>query len=250
LLHHDGQKFAEAYDIKFKDKDGKEKYVWQNTHAITTRMLGGMLAMHSDNNGLVIPPRIARYKVAIIPLLFKGKEEPVLKAAEELKEKLKELNPILDDRDDLTPGRKFADHELKGTPIRIEIGPRDLEKNEAIVKTRIGEEKLTIKIEELKTELPKLLEEMQQKLFNNAKKVLEENTKKTESKEELISFIKEGKLVKVPLKDSGEVEEALKHETGGAKALFLDHEDESTEGKKCIITGEDADYWIYTGKTY
>lgn len=249
-FHHDGQNFAKAYNIKFKDKEGKETYVWQNTHAISTRMLGGMLALHSDNDGVVIPPRIAVNKVVIIPLLFKGKEEPVLAAAKKIEKSLKEFSPILDGRTYVTPGRKFAEHELKGMPVRIEIGPRDLENNEALVKVRIEKEKRTIKIKDLKKELPAILENMQKTLYINAEKMLSENQKKTEDKKELIKLISEKQMVKVPLCKDPECEEAVKSETTGAKPLFIDPANESAEGKKCIHCGENADYWIIFGKTY
>ena len=249
-FHYDGQKFAESYDIKFKDKDDKEKYVYQNTHAISTRMLGGMLAMHSDNNGLVIPPKMAENKLVIIPLLFKGKEKKVLDVTNKLKKELKIFNPILDERSDISAGRKFAEYELKGIPLRIEIGPRDLEKNAAILKTRIGKEKIEIKLKNIKKEIPNLLKEMQETLYKNAEKLLKENKEKTEKKKELIKFIKDKKIVKVPIRNSKEIEDKLKTETIGAKVLFIDPENESIKNKKCIITDEPADYWAYVGKTY
>jgi prolyl-tRNA synthetase len=249
-FHYDGQNFAKAYDIKFKDKDEKDKFVYQNTHAITTRMLGGMLALHSDNNGLVIPPKMAPNKLVIIPLLFKGKEKSVLKKAKELEKELKKFQPLLDNRTELSAGRKFAEHELKGIPIRIEIGPRDLENKTVLLKTRIGKEKLTFKFTELKKQIPILLEEMQTKLYEDAKRLLDSNQKQTENKNELKKFIKEKQIVKVPLKNSSEVEELLKTETGGAKALFIDPKKEPIKNKKCIISEEDADYWVYVGKTY
>ncbi len=249
-FHHDGQNFAKAYDIKFKDKDEKEKYVWQNTHAISTRMLGTMFALHSDNSGLVIPPKMAQNKLVIIPLIFKNKEKKVLEIAKKLEKELKSFNPILDDRIGVSAGWKFSEWELKGIPIRIEIGPRDLEKNSVVIKTRIGKERSSIKIKNLKKEIPKLLDEMQKILYENAEKLLNENKKKTENKKELIKFIKEKKIVKVPLKNSLKVEELLKSETGGAKVLFIDPEKESTKNKKCIISNEPADYWVYVAKTY
>lgn len=249
-FHYDGENFAKAYNIKFKDKDTKEKYVHQNTHAITTRMLGGMLGLHSDNSGLVIPPKIAPNKVVIIPLLFKGKEKKVLEAAKKIQKELSKFSPILDNREELSPGRKFAEHELKGIPIRIELGPKDLEQKSVILKSRIEKEKQTIPIKNLKNEIPKILDKMQSTLYENAKKLLDSNQKQTENKKELIKYIKEKQLVKVPLKNSTQAEELLKSETGGAKTLFIDPANESVENKKCIITNEQADYWVYVGKTY
>ncbi|MEJ2267617.1 MAG: proline--tRNA ligase [Nanoarchaeota archaeon] len=246
-FHHDGQNFAKAYEIKFLDKNEKEEYVWQNTFAISTRMLGTMFAIHSDDKGLVIPPKLAENKIVIIPLLFKDKEEKVLKKAKELEKQLNKFNPILDNRKDYSPGRKFAEWELKGIPIRIEIGPKDIEKSSVTIKTRIGKEKKFLKIKEIKNEIPKILNEIQKELYENAKKILESSMTKTENKKELIKFIKEKKMVKVPLCNSIKIEEELKEKIK-AKTLFIDTEKINKE--KCIITGNKADYWVYVGKTY
>ncbi len=247
-FHYDGQNFSKAYGIKFLDQEEKEQAVFQNTHAISTRMLGTMFAMHSDNSGLVIPPKIAENKVAIIPLLFKGKEKKVLEEAEKIKKELKSLNPILDAREDYSPGWKYSEWELKGIPLRIEIGPRDLENKSVMIKTRIGKEKQQIKIKDLKKEIPKILDKMQEELYKSAEKELENSITETTDKKELIQFIKNKKMVKVPLCNSKKAEEQLKSETGGAKTLFIDSK--KIEDEKCIITGNKADYWVYVGKTY
>lgn len=245
-FHHDGQNFAKAYDIKFQNKCEKEQYVFQNTHAITTRMLGTMFAMHSDNSGLVIPPKIAPNKIVIIPLLFKDTKEKILNEAQKIKKDLAQFDPILDSREEISPGWKYNEWELKGIPIRIEIGPRDLKKRIAIVKTRLGK-KQEIKIKDLKKEIPKLLEEMQKILYKNAKKILEKNKKQTKNKKELIKFIKEKQMVKVPMCKNTGCEEILKTETSGGKVLFIDSE---TKDTKCIICNKKADYWVSIGKTY
>jgi prolyl-tRNA synthetase len=249
-FHYDGQNFSKAYEIKFKDKDEKTKYTYQNTHAISTRMLGTMFAMHSDNQGLVIPPKMAPNKIVIIPLLFKDKEKKVLQEAQKINKNLKIFEPIYDDRTEVSAGWKFSEHELKGVPIRIEIGPRDIEKKVVIVKTRIGKEKLTIKIKDLKKEIPKLLDEMQKTLYNNAKKLLKNSMEKTEKKTELIKFIKNKKMVLTPMCNNIKCEDKLKSDIEGTKALFIDPKNTSTKGKKCIICNKPANYWVYIGKTY
>ena len=249
-FHYDGQNFAKAYDIKFQNKQEKEAYIFQNTHAISTRMLGGMLALHSDNKGVVIPPKMALNKIIIIPLLFKGSEEKVLKESKKVKEQLEEFSPLIDLREDVSPGWKFNEWELKGIPIRIEIGPRDLEKKSVTLKVRIDEEKQIIKITDLEKEIPKLLDKMQKKLYNNAKNILNDNIAKTENKKELIELIKNKKMVNVPLCSSEKCEEILKADTGGAKTLFIDPKKESVKNKKCIICNKPAEYWAHTGKTY
>jgi len=249
-FHHDGQNFAKAYDIKFLDKNGKEEYAWQNTWAISTRMLGAMFAVHSDNKGLVIPPKVAENKIVIIPILFDKTKEKVLKIAKKIEKEFSSFSPILDEREDFSPGRKFSEWELKGIPLRIEIGPKDLEKNQVTIVKRNDSKKLEIKISSLKKEIPKLLEQIQTELYNNAKKLLNSNTEKTENKKQMIQFIKDKKMVLVPMCSSEKCENVLKDETGGAKTLFLNPKDSSVKNSKCIICNKPAEYWVYVGKTY
>src|SRR3989338_4039538 len=135
-FHHDGQKFAKAYDIKFLNKQGKEEHAYQNTFAISTRMLGVMFAIHSDSKGLILPPRIAVNKGIIVPILFEDSKEKVLKKAKEIEKILGKFDFILDSREEYKPGFKFNEWELKGVPLRIEIGPKDVEKNEVVLVRR------------------------------------------------------------------------------------------------------------------
>ena len=249
-FHHDGQNFAKAYDIKFLNKDGKEEHVWQNTWAISTRMLGAVIAIHSDNKGLVLPPKIAPNKVVIIPVLFDKTKNIVLKEAEKIKNQLEEFSPLLDIREDVSPGWKYNEWELKGIPIRIEIGPKDLEKKSVVAVKRNDGKKELINITNLKKQIPNMLEEIQKELYQNAEKILNSDTEKTENKKELIKMIKDKKMVIAPMCNSEKCEEKLKAETGGAKTLFIDPKNASTKGKNCIICNETSDYWLYIGKTY
>jgi prolyl-tRNA synthetase len=249
VFHHDGQNFAKAYNIKFLDKDGKEKYAWQNTWAISTRMLGVMFALHSDNKGLVLPPRIAPNKIVIIPLMFE-KDKKIIEQAKKLFKKLSRFNPILDDRLEVTPGYKFNEWELKGIPFRIEIGPRDMQNKEiTLVRRDIGK-KQAVKLSSLKKTLESEMRDMQNKLFAKAEMLLKENLDKAEYFDDVLKKIKAKKFVLVPLKNSKEVEEILKEKTGGAKTLNIPLKQNPIKRKKCIISGEQADYWVYIGKSY
>src|SRR3989338_10959995 len=127
--HHDGQIFAKAYNISFLNKEGKQEFAYQNTFAITTRMLGVMFAVHSDSKGLILPPKIATNKVVIVPILFEDTKDKVLAFAKKVESTLKNFDVILDNREEYKPGFKFNEWELKGIPIRVEIGPKDLEKD-------------------------------------------------------------------------------------------------------------------------
>ena len=118
-FHHDGQKFAKAYDIKFLNKDGKEEYAWQNTFAISTRMLGVLFAVHSDDKGLVLPPKITEEKIVVVPILFEDSKKKVLEKAREIEKSLKKLGAFVDDREEYKPGFKFNEWEMNGVPIRI-----------------------------------------------------------------------------------------------------------------------------------
>ncbi|VVB83999.1 Proline--tRNA ligase [uncultured archaeon] len=249
-FHHDGQNFAKAYSIKFLNKAGKEEYAWQNTYAISTRMLGTMFAVHSDDKGLVIPPKIADNKIVIIPILFDKTKEKVLKEAKKIEKELSEFSPILDDREDYSPGWKFSSWELKGIPLRIEIGPRDLEKNQVTIVRRTDSKKSIVGIKSLKKEIPKMIELMQKEIYSKAEKILNSSIKKTENKKEFLQLIKSKKVAVVPMCASKKCEDVLKDETEGAKALFISPENNSVKGKKCVICGKPADYWVYAGKTY
>ncbi|MFH1608336.1 MAG: proline--tRNA ligase [archaeon] len=249
-FHYDGQNFAKAYDIKFKTKNDKQEYVYQNTHAISTRMLGTMFAIHSDDKGVIIPPRLAVNKIVIVPILFDKTKNKTMKQVKQIEKSLKKFSPIIDKREDISPGRKFNEWELKGIPIRIEIGPKDIDKKQVILVKRTTGEKQEIKIKDLEKTVPKLLEEIQKELYDNAKKLLESNIEKTEDKKELIKLIKNKKIVIAPLCNSLECEDILKSETGGAKTLFIDPKNTSVKNKKCIICNKQADYWVYIGKSY
>jgi len=249
-FHHDGQNFAKAYDITFLDKDGKKQYVWQNTWAISTRMLGVMFALHSDNKGLVLPPKIAPNKIVIIPILFDKTKEKVLKEAEKIKKELSKFQPILDDREDYSPGWKYAEWELKGIPLRIEIGPKDLEKNEVVLVRRDNSAKKPVKTKGISKVIEKELREMQDSLFKKAQKLLYNNLTEADNLQDALKELKENKIVLVPLKNSKEVEDILKEKTKGAKTLNMPLKQPTIKGKKCIISGEQANYWVYIGKSY
>jgi len=246
--HSDGQNFAKAFGIKFQDENEKESFAWQNTHAISTRMLGTMLALHSDNKGVVIPPKMAVNKVVIIPLFFKGKENVVLEKAQELAKILKKFDVIIDERTDVSAGWKFNEWELKGIPVRVEVGPRDVESGEYVVKSRISDDKLKVEESDLSSTITDVLEEMQVELYNRAEKLLLENQKETDNEEELIKLISEKQMVKVPLCRDEKCEESLKSKAGGAKALFIAEGDATSS--KCVHCSSDAEYFVYFGKTY
>ncbi len=247
-FHHDGQKFAKAYDIQFLDKNEKKEYAYQNTFAITTRMLGVMFAIHSDEKGLIIPPKIANNKIAIIPILDDKNKKEVLKEAKKIFNELKEFNPIFDDREEYRPGYKFNEYELKGIPIRIEIGKRDLDNSSAVLVRRDDGKKENVKLKNLKKNISDILEDIQKNLLKKAEKLLKEAVVNADNFYELEKGIKNKKIVLVNLCNSVECEENLKFKTGGAKVLNID-ESKKADGK-CVMCSKKADYVGRVGKSY
>src|SRR5690625_2394988 len=172
--HLFGTGFAEAFGIQYLDKDGKQQYVHQTSWGITTRLIGALIMVHGDNRGLVIPPRIAPTQAMIVPIA--QHKEGVLDQAYDLRDLLSEIIRVDIDASDKMPGWKFNECEMKGYPVRIEIGPKDIEKNQVVVVRRDTNEKEFVPMDELKERLPSLLEEIQQNLYNKA---LEHRNKKT-----------------------------------------------------------------------
>lgn len=250
-FHYDGQNFAKAYDIKFAREDGEEDYVYQNTWAITTRMLGTMFTVHSDDKGLVIPPKLCKNKVVIVPILFDASKEKVLAKAEELKEELEEFTPLVDARADVSPGRKFNGWELKGIPLRIEIGPKDLEKGHVVVVKRNDGAKFEVGFGDLKDKVEDLLREMQAELYAAAEDLLKGRMERSEDVNVAAKLVKEKRcMVSVPFCKCGECEEKLKDVMPGLKSLFIDEEAGVPKGKKCVVCGKRAEYFLWIGRTY
>ncbi len=248
--HNLGQGFAKSFKINFLGRDEKKHLPWQNSWGLSTRLIGGMVMSHSDDKGLVLPPKVAKNKIVIIPLLFKGKEKPVLKKANEIFNELKKFNPILDDSDDYSPGFKFAEHELKGVPLRIEIGPRDLKNKEVMVKLRNENEKISIPIKELKKEIPKLLDKMQKDLFEKAKSRMESQTINISNWKEFEKAVKEKKLIRTNWCGETECEDWIKSKTGAStRCSPLDKKENNPEGV-CPHCEKPAKTIMYFSKSY
>lgn len=251
-FHHDGQNFAKAYDIKFLDKDDKERYAWQNTWAISTRMLGVMVMIHSDDEGLVLPPKVAAEQVVIVPILFDDSKSKVLKKAAEIKEKLDKagVTAFIDDREDYSPGWKFNEWELKGIPIRLELGPKDLEKSSVMMARRDNGKKEAIKLKDVDKEVIVAMNNMQKSLLKNAKKALKEGTVDANNWKEFMKGIEDGKIVNAYFCGSVECEDIVKDESGGAKTLNMPLKQPDVKGKKCVKCGKAAKFYFRFGKSY
>ncbi len=247
--HNLGQGFAKSFDISFLGKDEKKHYPWQNSWGLSTRLIGGLVMTHSDDKGLVLPPNVAENKVVIIPLLFKKNQKETLQKATEIFQELKEFNPILDDQTEYSPGYKYAEYELKGIPIRIEIGPRDIENNQVMIKTRIDDEKIPTPIENLKTRIKEELEKIQKKLFENAKKRMESQTVFVKTKEEFIQAIKESKLIKMNWCEDTNCEMDIKEQTSASSRCSLLNESTTPSGT-CPFCQKKAKTIMYFSKSH
>ena len=208
--HNLGDTFSKAFDVRYSAEDGSIKPVWQTSWGMSTRSIGGLIMSHSDDRGLVLPPRIAPLKVVITTV---GQpDQLVKKAAASLAEEINE-SVLVDDRD-ISPGEKFYSYEKRGVPIRIEIGPRDLEKKEVILVVRDTGDKRVVSISDLDTEIKKELGSMQDRLLKNSKKLQRDNTIECSTEEAAVEAIESGKFAIVDFEVNSEIEDRLKKQSG------------------------------------
>jgi len=187
--------------------------------------------MHSDNKGLVLPPNLAPVQVVIIPIIFEKTKEKVLKKAKELKAMLKEFETMLDDRDEYSSGWKFNEWELKGVPVRIEIGPKDIEKKQAVLARRDTGKKEFVRISELKTRVRKTLDDIHKDLYSRAEKFLKSSIVKAEEWKSFEENIKKRKLVLAPFCGEVECEDWIKEKTGGATSRCIPFDTKAPKNK-------------------
>jgi len=238
--HFLGQNFAKAFDVKFTSKEGKEEYVWATSWGVTTRLVGALIMAHSDNNGLIIPPKIAPIHAVIVPI-YKTEEQlnDISKAALDIKAKLesKGLTVKFDDRDTHKPGWKFAEYELKGVPVRLAIGPRDLENGTVEVARRDTLEKNTVPLNDVESYVTDLMDKIQQNIFDKAKSFREENTFEVDDWNEFKKIMTTtGGFVMAHWDGSNETELKIKEETK-ATIRCIPFDSKPEEGK-CIYSGK------------
>jgi prolyl-tRNA synthetase len=247
-----GQHFSKVFDIKFIGEDEKEHYVWQTSWGISTRLIGALVMVHGDDRGLVLPPAIAPVQVVIVPIPFKGKEkEQIQGKAQEILQRLqkRDLSVVLDDRAEYTPGWKFNEWEMKGVPVRIEIGPRDVKQNQVTVARRDTFERTAIKDSEIEETTAKMLKDIQNNIYNRAKKLLEENITTVEDYEEFRNTLKKkGGFMRASWCSNSSCEEKIKQETG-ATIRVVPFEKEKIFSK-CLYCGGEAKEVVYFAKAY
>ena len=249
--HFLGQNFAKAFDVKFATKEGKQEYVWATSWGVSTRLMGALVMTHSDDKGLVLPPKLAPYQVVIVPI-YKGDEqlEKVSEVALKVKKNLeaKGISVKFDNRYTHKPGWKFAEYELKGVPLRLALGARDLENGTIEVARRDTLEKETYQIEDIENKVEHLLEKIQENLYQKALDFRAEKTYKADSKEEFVELIKKGGFVYAHWDGTSETEEIIKNDTK-ATIRCIPETSEINEGK-CILSGKKSKQRVLFAKAY
>ena len=244
--HNFGDGFAKAFGIQYQDKDNSLKYVHQTSWGMTTRLIGAIIMVHGDDSGLVLPPMVAPTQVVITPIM--QKKEGVLDKAYEIKEALKEFRVKVDDSDK-NPGWKFAEQEMRGIPLRVEIGPKDIEAGQAVLVRRDTREKYQVAITDIPAKVAELLPEIQKAMYEKALKHREANTHTAKDYEEFKTIIttKQG-LVKARWCGDQACEEAIKEETGASTRCMPFAQEKI--GDVCVRCGKPAKAMVYFGRAY
>jgi prolyl-tRNA synthetase len=250
--HNLGQNFSKSYDIKFQARDKSVQHVWTTSWGVSTRMIGGVIMTHGDDGGLILPPRIAPYQVVIVPIPRGNWKETVLPKAKAIRDDLvaRGIRVMLDDRDSQTPGWKFNEWELRGVPLRLEIGPKDLEKSQVVLARRDTREKSFVPMDGLAGTVEDLLKQIQKALFDRAVKFREEHTSETDSYDEF-KQIMDGRpgFVVSPWCGSAECEAQIKAETQ-ATIRNIPFVSSPPQGKQCIKCNGTATANAWFAKSY
>jgi prolyl-tRNA synthetase len=250
--HFLGQNFAKAFDVKFTNKEGKIEHVWASSWGVSTRLIGALIMAHSDDAGLVLPPKLAPIQVVIVPI-YKGEEDlaKIGVFVDELMPKLKRfgISVKYDDRDTQRPGFKFAEYELKGVPIRLAIGARDMENGTVELARRDTREKMTVQQEGLEIYIPQLLEEIQQSIYNKALNYRNEHITEVNSYDELKEVLdNKAGFVSAHWDGSPETEQKIKEETKATiRCIPLDNKQE--EGV-CVYSGKPSTQRVLFARAY
>ncbi len=249
--HFLGQNFAKAFDVQFLNKEGQREYVWATSWGTSTRLLGGMIMAHSDDNGLVLPPSVAPIDVAIVPIYKTGAQlEEIRRHVTPLAEELRKrgFTVKIDDNDTKKPGWKFAEYEVKGVPVRLAVGARDLEAGTIEVARRDTLTKETISFEGAGAHIEALLDDIQQNIYNKALRYREERTVTADTYDELKSALDDGNFVLAHWDGTAETEALIKEETR-ATIRCVPFEGDKTPGK-CIRTGKPSACRVLFARAY
>jgi prolyl-tRNA synthetase len=250
--HNLGQNFAKVYDIKFQGRDKSVQYIWGTSWGMTTRLIGAVVMVHGDDGGLILPPKIAPYQVVIVPIPRGNWRETVMPTVRRVRDELstRGIRVHIDDRESQTPGWKFNEWELRGVPLRLEVGPKDIEKSQVVLARRDTREKSSTPMDGLASHVEGLLATIQRALYERALKFREEHTSTTDSYEEF-KAIMEGRpgFVVSPWCGSAACEAAIKADTQ-ATIRNIPFDSPPATGKKCLKCGEPATVHAWFAKAY
>jgi prolyl-tRNA synthetase len=252
--HDLGQNFSKAFDVTYQDAEGRRQFVWATSWGVSTRLVGALIMAHSDDKGLVVPPRLAPIHAVVIPIWMKDSQvEDLKRAGRELGEELRAAHPDLvirlDDRDEYKPGWKFAEWEQRGVPVRVEVGPRDLEKGQVVLVRRDTGEKEFVAREALQRRLPDLLEEIQRGLYDTALSFREANTHVVDDYDEFRTRLEEkGGFFYAHWDGTAETEARVKEETKATiRCLPFGQPDEDG---RCMVTGRPSPRRVLWSRSY
>lgn len=247
--HNLGQHFAKAFDIMFLDQDGTLKHVWQTSWGVTTRLIGALVMVHGDNRGLRLPPKVAPVQVVIVPIVMKRERDRVMAKAERLRRRLGQLARVrLDDRDGYSPGWKFSDWEMRGVPLRIEVGPRDVESNSVVLVRRDTGEKTSVGDDELEDRVLEALQQIQSSMLVQAARFLDENTHVVHTFEEFRERIEGRGFLVAGWCGSSKCEREIKEQTGATLRCIPFNE--PVELEKCVLCGDSPVQTVYFARSY
>lgn len=246
--HNLGQGFAEAFGIRFLDRNNAQVAPFQTSWGVSTRLIGAVIMVHGDDNGLVLPPAVAPIQVVIVPI--RQDAEGILPKCREIAATLKAMGiRVLVDESDHTPGWKFAQWEMKGVPVRLELGPRDLANNTVVLTKRVNGEKVSASIEEIEEAIPSLLKKVHEEMYEKAKAYMESHIAEASSLDELKEKLDQGGYVKMAFCGEMECEDRIKEITNGgtARCIAIDHLE---DGPACPVCGKKSKLVAYFAKAY
>ncbi|MGD9677425.1 MAG: proline--tRNA ligase [Vulcanibacillus sp.] len=248
--HNLGQNFSKVFDIKYSDQNNLLQYVYQTSWGVSTRLIGGLIMTHSDDRGLALPPKVAPIQVVIIPIIRKDKEAVIAKV-EQIAEQLKKINirVKIDDREEMTPGWKYNEYEMRGVPIRIELGPKDMEKEQFVLVRRDTGEKEFLPLNQIESIIPEKLNEIQNNMFNKAKQFMNSRSYQADTIEQIKEqlLINKGFIYSWWCEDINCLDK-IKEETG-ATARLVPFEQRSGSGK-CVCCGKDCNTTVIFARAY
>jgi len=252
--HFLGQNFAKAFDVKYQDSEGGQQYVWATSWGVSTRLIGALIMTHSDDTGFVAPPKLAPTQIVIIPILKKEGREELLAFVEKVRATLApHFRVEVDDREGVKPGNKYYEWERKGVPLRMEIGPRDMEKGAAFCARRIGGKKFSLPIDDnLVASVNTLFTEIHEEMYNSAAERLKERTYRVSTYDEMVSRLGDGGFFLVPWKADNDNEDKIKADCRATIRCYpMEYQiSEELTGKKCFYSGEPATHMAIFARAY